>query len=139
MGSSLDLRPRVVLHTSAGAVIILVDPERLESGNVVFPAPLGSVPYRIVYDFPVSTIILDFPVYGPVSLPVSLTAMGESGSQTVELPLLGPAQYEVVLGPPDIPPENVASTTDVVGAALTSPGVIMLALAAVLGLLLLRR
>ena len=136
--ANLDLNPRVVLHTQYGAVIIEIKPENLEAGTVNFPAPLGAVPYSIVYDFPVSTIILNFPVYGPVSLPVSLTAMGESGSQTVDLPLLGPTPYEVVLGPPNIPPEQVFSTQGTVSSFLASPTVLLIG-AGLLALLMLRR
>lgn len=107
----LDLRPRVVFHTSAGAVVVLVDPTTATTGMAVFPI-IGSVPYAVDFDptqlFPQPRIRLDFPT-GPYYIPIDLTGLGGGGGGSINIPGLGDATYEVVLGPPDIPPDQLVS------------------------------
>lgn len=129
-----DLRPRVVFWTTAGAVVVLVDPATATTGSAVFPV-VGAVPYRVEFT-PQPAIVLDFPT-GPTVLPVDLSGMfaGGGGPGTVEIPGLGMATYEVVFGPPDIAPDQLVSPLSVGGALLGSYWP-LLALGAV-GLLLL--
>ena len=112
-----DLRPRVVFWTEAGAVVVLIDPATAVSGSAIFPM-IGSVPYALDVD-PLTggfNVRLDFPT-GPYLLPISLGG-GQGGS--VVIPGLGPATYEVVIGPPDIPEDQLASPWSLLGAGLSS-------------------
>jgi hypothetical protein len=111
-----DLRPRVVFWTEAGAVVVLIDPTTAVSGNAIFPV-IGSVPYALDVD-PMTggfNVRLDFPT-GPYLLPISLGG-GQGGSLVI--PGLGPATYEIVLGPPEIPEDQLASTWSLLGAGLS--------------------
>lgn len=124
MSVGLDLRPRVVFWTEAGAVVVLVDPESAVAGTAVFPI-IGAVPYAIDFDysqvFPQPRIRLDFPT-GAYYLPVDLTGMvaGSGSGGSVDIPGLGPATYEVVLGPPQIPEDQLASGWSLMSFGLTS-------------------
>ncbi|MCI0371229.1 MAG: hypothetical protein L0214_07570 [candidate division NC10 bacterium] len=132
--AGLDLRPRLVLHTAAGAVVVLVDPTTALSGTATFPG-LGAVPYDVVPDFPVAQVVLHVPVYGDVALPIDLTALGgPAGPSEVDLPVLGRTPYEVVLGPPAIPPEQMA-TAGSAFEALAGGSAGLVAGAVILGLL----
>jgi hypothetical protein len=113
----LDFRPRVVFWTEAGAVVVLVDPTTAVSGQAIFPV-IGAVPYALDVD-PLTggfNVRLDLPT-GPYLLPISLGG-GEGGS--LVLPGLGPATYEVVIGPPQIPEDQLASGWSLMTAGLTS-------------------
>lgn len=112
-----DIRPRVVFWTPAGAVVVLVDPTTLVSGNAVFPM-IGAVPYALDVD-PLTgspNVRLDFPT-GPILLPISFGG-GQGGS--LDIPGLGPSTYEIVIGPPLIPEEELASPWSLLGTGLTS-------------------
>lgn len=113
----IDIRPRVVFWTSAGAVVVVVDPTTMVSGNAIFPV-LGAVPYALDVDPATGSpnVRLDFPT-GPVLLPISFGG-GQGGS--LEIPGLGPATYEVVIGPPQIPEDQLASGWSLLGAGLSS-------------------
>lgn len=100
---SLDLRPRVVFHTALGAVEAIIDPTEALSGNVVLPN-LGSVPYTIQPGFPASAMVLQLPLYGPVTVPLNLFEAGSGEQSVVTLPVLGDVPYELTLGPPALAP-----------------------------------
>lgn len=111
----LDIRPRVVFWTPAGAVVVLVDPTTLVSGNAIFPM-IGSVPYSLDVD-PLTgspNVRLDFPT-GPILLPISFGG-GQGGS--LNIPGLGESTYEVVIGPPQIPEDQLASPWSLMSAGL---------------------
>ena len=112
-----DLRPRVVFWTEAGAVVVVIDPATAVSGSAIFPV-IGSVPYALDVDPQTGgfNVRLDFPT-GPYLLPINLGG-GQGGSLVI--PGLGPATYEIVLGPPDIPEDQLASTWSLLGAGLGS-------------------
>lgn len=129
----LDLRPRVVFFTPAGAVTVLVDPSSVSQGTVVFPL-LGSVPYDLVYGIPESTMILHVPYYG--DYPVPLNPFG-SGPASVTLPVIGEVAYEITLGPPDLPPGT--SWQDTLSAGIGVAGPWVFGLAAVLVALMFRK
>lgn len=131
----LDLRPRVVFWTAAGAVVVLIDPTTVVSGNAVFPM-IGAVPYALDVD-PLTgspNVRLDFPT-GPILLPISFGG-GQGGS--LEIPGLGPATYEVTIGPPNIPEDQLASPWSLMGAGLSSLWPVLLLGAGVV-LLMMRR
>ena len=111
----LDLRPRVVFWTEAGAVVVLVDPTSVVGGNAVFPI-IGAVPYTLDVDPVTGTpnVRLDVPT-GPMLLPISFGG-GQGGS--VMIPGLGPATYEVVIGPPAIPEDQLATPWSLLGTVL---------------------
>lgn len=113
----LDLRPRVVFWTPAGAVVVLVDPTTIVSGNAIFPV-IGTVPYALDVDPATGSpnVRLDFPT-GPMLLPISFGG-GQGGS--LDIPGLGPSTYEIVIGPPEIPEDQLASTWSLLGAGLSS-------------------
>lgn len=119
--ADLDLRPRVLFHTAAGIVVVLVDPANAVSGTALFPI-IGAVPYAIDFDptqvFPQPRIRLDFPT-GPYYIPVDLTALGSGSGGSLTIPGLGDATYEIVLGPPDIPPDQLASTGSLLSFGLS--------------------
>lgn len=96
---NLDFRPRVVFHTSAGALVVLVDPASFIGGSVDFPG-IGTVPYDINYG--TQTMILHFPQYGDV--PINL--VGGEGPSVVTIPGVGDIPYEITIGEPDIPYEG---------------------------------
>lgn len=132
----LDLRPRVVFWTSAGAVIVLVDPTSVVGGMATFPI-IGAVPYSLDIDPATGqpSVRLDFPT-GPYLLPISLSG-GQGGS--VDLPGLGPATYEVVIGPPQIPEDQLATPASLLFSGLTSMGPLLILGGGLLLLLILRR
>lgn len=132
----LDLRPRVVFWTGAGAVVVIVDPSTAVSGTAIFPL-IGGVPYSLDVDPATGnpSVRLDFPT-GPYLLPISLGG-GQGGS--VDIPGLGPATYEVVIGPPDIPEDQLASTSSLLLSGLTSMSGILLLGGALFVFLMLRR
>lgn len=105
---SVDLSPRVVLYTSSGALIIgPLDPSSPDTGTVKFPL-IGDVPYSVMFGFPATTIVLHFPVYGDVPVPIDPFSGGGAG--TVALPVLGIVPYDIVLGPPNIPADQLFET-----------------------------
>lgn len=112
----LDLRPRVVFWTPAGAVVVLVDPTTIVSGNAVFPV-IGPVPYALDVDPATGSpsVRLDFPT-GPMLLPISFGG-GQGGS--LNIPGLGLSTYDIVIGPPLIPEDQMASTWSLLGTGLT--------------------
>ena len=132
----LDVRPRVVFWTNAGAVVVVVDPTTLVSGNALFPV-IGAVPYALDVDPATGapSVRLDFPT-GPMLLPISFGG-GQGGSLTI--PGLGPATYEIVIGPPQIPEDQLASPWSLVGAGLTSYWPMLLLGAGVVLLMMRRR
>ena len=101
---SLDIRPRIVFHPPGGAVVLLVDPTEPLAGMVEFPL-LGGIPYRIELGFPVSDVVLTFPMGAEVSIPLDVTQIG-SGPAEIQVPVLGAVPYEVVIGPPALAPEE---------------------------------
>jgi hypothetical protein len=109
----VDLRPRVVFHTQAGVVVVIVDPTDPVGGNAIFPI-IGAVPYYIDFDttqlLPQPRVVLQFPT-GPYYIPIDLSGFlgGGGGGGPLTLPGLGEVTYEVTLGPPNIPPEEYAS------------------------------
>lgn len=113
MSVGLDLLPRIVFWTEAGAVVVTVDPDSVTGGTAIFPV-IGAVPYAVDFDpsqlFPQPRIRLDFPT-GPYYLPVDLSGLvgGGGSGGNVTIPGLGPATYEVVIGPPQIPEDQLAS------------------------------
>jgi len=119
--NGLDLRPRVVLYTPSGAVVILVDPATLFGGSVVIPG-LGSVPYDL--DLVTQRMILHVPAYGDV--PISLSGGGTDA--TVTLPGLGTILYEVTFGPPDIPFEQRATAPQALTGAFIQSALPVIAL-----------
>lgn len=131
MSNGFDLRPRVVFHTSAGAVVVTVDPVSAVHGFADFPV-FGSVPYFIQND-PLNplavNIVVDFPV-GAVTVPVNLA--GGGGAGPLEVPGLGQATYEVVLGPPNLTPDQLATPLSVAGAFLANNWLVLAGVGAVL-------
>ena len=128
---AIDLRPRVVLYTPSGAVIITVDPATPFGGSVVIPG-VGSVPYDI--DLVSQSMILHVPAYGDV--PINLSGGGTDA--TVTLPGLGTILYDVTIGPPDIPIEQQATATQALTGAFIQSALPVIALF-VVGWLLIRR
>lgn len=100
---ALDLRPRVVFHTSLGAVVTIVDPATPFGGVIQVPG-VGNVPYDVDWTAPSMTVHL--PTYGDQVIPLIPTG----GPSSFSIPGLGDVTYEVVFGPVDIPPEQLAST-----------------------------
>lgn len=99
---AFDLRPRVVFHTSLGAVVVTIDPSTPLGGVVQIPG-VGNVPYDVDVTGP--SMIVHLPVYGDTVIPLI-----PSGSATpLSVPGLGEVTYEVVFGPVDIPPEQMAN------------------------------
>jgi len=132
----LDLRPRVVFWTPAGAVVVLVDPTTVVSGNAVFPL-IGAVPYALDVD-PLTgspNVRLDFPT-GPVLLPISFGG-GQGGS--LDIPGLGPSTYEIVIGPPEIPEDQLASGWSLMSFGLQSYWPVLLLGAGVVFLMMRRK
>lgn len=115
---SVDLRPRIVLHFAAGAVVILVDPTSPLAGTVDLPL-LGVTPYSLDFgQLPIVNAVLHLPAYGDYPIPVDI--IGGTGAGMVDLPLVGTTPYEVVLGPPSLTPDQMFS----VGGLLTSSWVL---------------
>jgi len=129
--NGLDLRPRVVLYTPSGAVIITIDPASAFGGSVVIPG-VGSVPYDL--DWVTQRMILHVPAYGDV--PISLGGGGTDA--TVTLPGLGTILYDVTFGPPDIPLEQQATAVQAVSGALIASAMPVIVLF-VVGWLIVRR
>jgi hypothetical protein len=138
VSNGLDLRPRVILHTTAGAVVITVDPTSAVTGFAEFPV-FGSVPYFIQND-PLTplgfNIVIDFPV-GAVTIPINPSSLG-GDSGPMEVPGLGPATYEVVIGPPNLSPNQLASPLSVAGAFLANNWLVVAGIGAVLFFLMRR-
>jgi len=108
---TVDLLPRILLHTSAGVVVIgPIDPSSPLAGTVTFPV-VGAVPYSAIYGLPESTVTLHFAL-GDVPIPLNPFGGGSGG--VVALPMLGDVPYELVLGPPQI------AESDVFGAGMLS-------------------
>ena len=131
--SDLDLRPRVVFHTAAGAVVVLVDPTSVNQGTVSLPL-LGAVPYDLVYGIPESIMTLHVPYYGDVAIPLNPFGGGPS---VVTLPVIGDVPYEIVLGPPELAPGSTWQDTLSAGIGVAGPWVF--GLAAVLVALMFRK
>jgi hypothetical protein len=107
-----DLRPRVIFHTAAGAVVVTVDPTSAVGGNAIFPV-LGAVPYYVDIDtttvIPTPRVVLQFPT-GAYPIPIDLSGLGGGGGLTpLSLPGLGDVTYEVVMGPPQLDESEYAS------------------------------
>lgn len=115
---ALDLRPRVVFHTSVGAVVVTVDPSTPLGGVVQIPG-VGNVPYDVnPWDLNVGgpSMTVHLPVYGDSVIPL----LPSGSSQPMSVPGLGDVTTEVVFGPVDIPPEqmaNIGSLFSLAGAA----------------------
>lgn len=100
---ALDLRPRIVFHTSLGAVVTVLDPATPFGGVIQVPG-VGNVPYDVDWTAPSMTVHL--PTYGDQVIPLIPTG----GPSSFSIPGLGDVTYEVVFGPVDIPPEQLAPT-----------------------------
>lgn len=96
----VDLNPRIVFHTAYGAVVVTIVPTALTTGYVQFPI-IGSVPYDL--DLVNQQATLHVPGYGDV--PIALA--GGGGPAQVTIPGLGVVPYEVVIGDPGIPADQL--------------------------------
>ena len=120
----IDLRPRVIFWTPAGAVVLVVEPDSVFTGNVIFPA-LGAVPYDLMpggvadaQGMPLATLTLHVPYWGDVVIPMRWeSAFGAESGGTVDIYGLGEVPYTVHVGDPGIPADQLANTT----AALAVP------------------
>lgn len=115
---AFDLRPRVVFHTSLGAVVVTVDPTTPLGGQVQIPG-IGNVPYDIDVTGP--TMIVHLPVYGDAIIPL----IPSGGTTPLTIPGLGDVTYEVVFGPVDIPPEQMANVGAVFSLGTMVPYVLI--------------
>lgn len=97
----VDLNPRIVFHTAYGAVIVVIAPTDLTSGFVQLPM-VGSIPYDL--DLGTQTVTLHVPAYGDI--PIPLTG-GGGGPQVVNIPGLGQVPYEITIGDPGIPSDQL--------------------------------
>ena len=130
---ALDLRPRVVFHTSAGAVVVTIDPSTPLGGVVQIPG-VGNVPYDVnPWDVNVGgpSMIVHLPVYGDSTIPL----LPSGSTQPMSIPGLGEVTTEIVFGPVDIPPEQLAN----VGSMFALTGAIPYVLIGVAALLFFRR
>jgi hypothetical protein len=120
---ALDLRPRVVFHTSAGAVVVTVDPSTLLGGQVQIPG-VGNVPYDVnVWDTNIGgpSMTVHLPVYGDSVIPL----LPSGSTQPMSIPGLGDVTVEVVFGPVDLPPESLANVGSIFALTGAMPYVLI--------------